>query len=435
MLAMNSSYKYLKWLLITGVVLVLMLLLCLLFYSSRPKQIVFSKTVRGIDTLAYNQLVIDKEVSFEFENTSKVSPITFWFYNQHGINYHSATTMLESILHDSIRDEGKAIAIWRLVTASGFHYNYDYTHILQDHVDPISLVTFPYFMCGEKAGVIVNLAKIAGFNARSVELDGHVVAEIYFDKTWHMFDADENCIFRNTMGQIASVEELHKNPQLVNESSVEFSLRDNFYGYNKYKNYIKNYKSSWVDSSSAIANYSFPTNAITLYPSDKVSFRLIPTSFLTRLFRPRYLYEAEGSLSRTLSIGQNNVEVRGDQVTFVKNFPYYLTQLHITSDTLLDAKVYFVFRDRETGKLEESYLGQLNSRYGLTKKFQAPVNPDIYYSFQIVFKHCNVSQLAHVKVQQAFEFNSITFPLYSSDNKIIFTDTDEKRALVFQIVK
>jgi hypothetical protein len=32
------------------------------------------------------------------------------------------------------------------------------------------------------------------------------VAEIYFDKTWHMFDADENCIFRNTMGQIASVE-------------------------------------------------------------------------------------------------------------------------------------------------------------------------------------------------------------------------------------
>lgn len=409
--------------------------LCLVSCSSPPKQVVFSQTIVGSDTLAYDSINIDKTVCFEFENKSKTNPVSFWLYNENGVNYHSASTMLASIFNDSMRDESKAIAIWKLTSESGFHYNYEYNHHLQDHVDPISLVTFPYFMCGEKAGIIVNLAKIAGFKARSIGLDGHVVAEIYFDNVWHMFDADENCIFRNSTGQIASIEELHKNLALVTEKGIEYSLKDNFHGFSHYKDYIKNYRDSWVDTSSIISNYSFPTNTITLYPFDKVSFQLTPTFFLTRLLHPRYQYKAKGNLWRTLSIGQKNIEIKGDQVIFNAKFPYYLTQLHISADTLLDTKVYFMFQNRETEQLEESYLGQLDSGFGMIKKFQAPVNPDIYYSYQIVFKHCNPSQLEHIKIEHEFEFNSATFPLHCNDNKIITTDTFEQKSLTFQIVK
>lgn len=117
--------------------------------TNTPKKVLFNQLITGTDNRHYDSIAVDKPTFFTFTNGSADKAVTFWFYQQAGINYHHAGTMLASVLTPNMTDEEKALAIWKLVAGSGHHYEYDYNHQLPDHVDPISLVTFPHFMCGE----------------------------------------------------------------------------------------------------------------------------------------------------------------------------------------------------------------------------------------------------------------------------------------------
>ncbi len=432
---MHYLFEYQKWLLLIKTMVALFLVLCLAYCSPHTKQVVYSKTIEGIDTLIYDSIIIGKTISFEFENTSKTSPITFWFYNQHGVNYNSSATMLASILRDNMSDEQKAIAIWRLVTVSGFSHSFEYNHMLNDHVDPIALVRFPYFLCGEKAGILANLAALAGLESRVVGLDGHVVAEVKYNKTWHMFDADQGCYLSNTLKEIVSIEELQRHPEWLKSENATFISTDNFWGFDKYKKQIAEYQSSWIDTSFLIRNYTFPSTSISLFPDDKVSFRLSPTSCWSSMLNPRYLYDTHGVLTRKLNQNQQNVQTNDSTITFTENFPYYLKLLRISSDSPMSTEVYIQYQNRITQKHQKTFLGILNGSDELTQNFDAPSKSDIYYNYQIVFKHLSTSQINHIRIEHEFEFNSVTFPLHYNDNKIITTDTFEQKSLTFQIVK
>jgi len=393
---------------------------------------VFSKVINQTEILSYDSIFKSDTISFNFTNTSPDSALTFSFYKYGGTNYYSASTILASILLDSMSNEQKSIAIWKLTANSGFHYNYDYDHSLQDHVDPISLATFPYFMCGEKAGIIVNLANIAGLPARSVGLDGHVVAEIYYDSTWHMFDADENIILRNEKGIIQSVESLHKNPDLLQETNAEYGLKDNFHGFGNYKKYIKHYKAEWVDTTSLIHAYGFPNTGITLYPADKVSFKIFPTSWWDRIMHKRNTCSPLGILSRTIKQDQANTTVTDSKVIFTENFPYYTKELTISSSSPLSSKVYFQYRDRQTLKTEKKYLGQLN-KGPLVQKFHAPVKPDIYYTYELIFENLDSADMGKIKIVHQFEFNPLTFPLNRNGRKVIDMGQSRSKNLLYEI--
>jgi hypothetical protein len=70
--------------------------------------------------------------------------------------------------------------------------------------------------CSQQSYVLVQLANDLGLPARQVGLNGHVVAEIWYDRDWHMFDPDYELVIRNARGSIASVADLEQDgPRLM----------------------------------------------------------------------------------------------------------------------------------------------------------------------------------------------------------------------------
>ena len=65
-------------------------------------------------------------------------------------------------------------------------------------------------LCSQQTHVLVDLAQDVGLKARQVGLHGHVVAEIWIDGKWRMFDPDFELVLRRPDGQIASVANLEK---------------------------------------------------------------------------------------------------------------------------------------------------------------------------------------------------------------------------------
>ena len=59
----------------------------------------------------------------------------------------------------------------------------------------------------------------AGYRARTWWLSGHVVTEVYYENNWHVFDADHEIFYLRPTGEVASVQDIINNPNIV--SSVE----------------------------------------------------------------------------------------------------------------------------------------------------------------------------------------------------------------------
>lgn len=74
----------------------------------------------------------------------------------------------------------------------------------------------PYFFsvsssgfCNSAAANFVYLAQHYGFPARVVKLEGHVVAEIFYENGWHMFDPSYARYILNDYGSVASILEVN----------------------------------------------------------------------------------------------------------------------------------------------------------------------------------------------------------------------------------
>lgn len=74
---------------------------------------------------------------------------------------------------------------------------------------------YGYGFCDDAARNFVALCEAAGLKARVWGLNGHVVAESFYDDAWHMFDPDGECYFRGAGGRVLGVEELGKDPSAI----------------------------------------------------------------------------------------------------------------------------------------------------------------------------------------------------------------------------
>lgn len=96
--------------------------------------------------------------------------------------------------------------------------------------DPLVLLELAEMRCGQVARMAVDLFAAAGYQARLVQLGEHVIAEIYYDGSWHYLDAD---IFGGgalvvSNGKIPSVDEMSKNPFVID--SVPNNLELHYQG-------------------------------------------------------------------------------------------------------------------------------------------------------------------------------------------------------------
>ncbi len=69
--------------------------------------------------------------------------------------------------------------------------------------------------CDQAASLLAWVWHVEGFSSRIVYLTGHVVAEVYYDAAWHMYDADHRVFYTAPDGTVASAAMVHSNPSLV----------------------------------------------------------------------------------------------------------------------------------------------------------------------------------------------------------------------------
>lgn len=69
--------------------------------------------------------------------------------------------------------------------------------------------------CDDLASTLSILWRKLGFTSRVWGLEGHVVPEVFIDGRWQMFDPSHQMYYHNSRNEIAGVEELSKNPELI----------------------------------------------------------------------------------------------------------------------------------------------------------------------------------------------------------------------------
>ena len=129
----------------------------------------------------------------------------------------SQDAILASILKPDMKEEEKALAIWKFLVDWRYHFTPaeqgDELH------DPVKFLNvYGYGFCDDCATNFTVLARKAGLRSRVWGLSGHVVAEAFYDGKWHMFDPDHEVVYRNQQGIIAGVEELAEHPELITKT-------------------------------------------------------------------------------------------------------------------------------------------------------------------------------------------------------------------------
>jgi len=65
--------------------------------------------------------------------------------------------------------------------------------------------------CGKINRQFIEEANMMGIKAIEHRLDGHIIAEVYYNWSWHVFDVDLGCYYESK-GKILSVQELALEP-------------------------------------------------------------------------------------------------------------------------------------------------------------------------------------------------------------------------------
>jgi len=174
----------------------------------------------------------------------------------------------------------RALALWRFVRENSYHAlplaSNQWAH------DPLLLLnSIGWGLCDDVASALAHLARTAGFEARVWALNRHVVPEIKINNKWQVLDPDLDVYYRNLNGEIASVEELQANPDLiVNPISPLYLPANTYYGYQPfiaeiYASTEDNMVWPWYDEASPAVSGTF-----TLPPAAKIKFPALWTDVI-----------------------------------------------------------------------------------------------------------------------------------------------------------
>jgi hypothetical protein len=125
-------------------------------------------------------------------------------------------TIFDTVTNGAQTNTEKHLAVLRFLQKVSYHNQY-FTPLDPEGTlvyDPLVYLELEEMWCGDVAHLAIDLFSAAGYEARMVQLGAHQIAEVYYDRDWHFFDAD---IFSGgdvvimPDGTIPSVDELSKN--------------------------------------------------------------------------------------------------------------------------------------------------------------------------------------------------------------------------------
>lgn len=135
--------------------------------------------------------------SVRLENTGERDVVNPWIT----VNGKRQWRTAKDIVHEALKTYGdpalmteaeKARAIWEYQRHHRFHATTGDAEVQ----DPVKVYNvYGYTLCGDEAPVLADLWRLAGFKTRDRWPIGHVVAEVWYDNSWHLLDSDEHCIY------------------------------------------------------------------------------------------------------------------------------------------------------------------------------------------------------------------------------------------------
>jgi hypothetical protein len=258
------------------------------------------------------------------------SPAIFYL-TPASIDFRNYETLIAGIIKPAMSDEEKAIALWKF-TSSWAVLGIPPARN-QQPCDPLKLFnSLEYALCGGTNGALANLFSLAGLKSRVYNLQGHVVAEVFYQQAWHMFDADRNVFFTGEKGEIASVEYISKHPEIIegqkerirNWGGFDFSYKVLQRVYSSAQN---NRVNSWFKE--IALDYR---NEIILRKDDNISFNLEKTNRSDRLksllgHHSFPAYNCTGVLKRNIHCNFDSIPTR--QIILKEELPYAVTSLQL----------------------------------------------------------------------------------------------------------
>lgn len=284
------------------------------------------------DTATVFQLLRDSKIAELQVNISPVghSPVQFYLTPQE-IDFKNYQTLVAGIVNPSMTDRQKAFYLWRFTAewcAGGIPPARN-----REPCDPLKLFnSIEFALCGGINSALSNLYSLAGLRSRVYHLSGHVVAEVYYDSVWHMFDADRNIYFMNDKGDVADVKYISEHPEIIkaqrdkirNWAGLKLSYKMIQRVYSTRQNNAVN---DWFKD--IPFNYD---NRIVLAKGDEIDFRISETNTQQRFRKyvtahAHLLYTRQGNLKRKMATA-NTYQVKNEFV-FKEELPYLITSVSI----------------------------------------------------------------------------------------------------------
>ncbi|PCH98533.1 MAG: hypothetical protein COB85_01450 [Bacteroidetes bacterium] len=158
--------------------------------------------------------------SIRLKNLDPVISVKLGFSKEGMPDFSTNEAILNSIFISGMSDSEKARVMWSFICSRSFHAK-PMLEQSKDAYDPVKLVNvYGYGYCDALNGALTNLAKLAGFKARYWSLKGHGVSEIYYDDSWHMFDASMQVYYTDDKNEVASVKYLEINSETILNSAM-----------------------------------------------------------------------------------------------------------------------------------------------------------------------------------------------------------------------
>lgn len=178
-------------------------------------------------------------ISFIFCLSTNYGTVTYLLSDSK--KYSSNTNLLNSLRLDNLSNEKKIMKIYTKIEQS-LEHKFTYYSFFENPISVLferlifaplyeifarkksqffNTLKEPYLLINAKGGIchqnaiaIVKLAEEVGFKARTLWMEGHVVAEVYYNNAWHLFDANMDIIFKKN-GCILSYQEIVAEPDLI----------------------------------------------------------------------------------------------------------------------------------------------------------------------------------------------------------------------------
>lgn len=172
------------------------------------------------------------------------------------------TSILQATDSISIKEKiSPEQSVWKFVTGNTFH-SAPYSENIWNHEPLLFLNSIGGGLCGELAVVLAKLWKEKGFKARVIYLNGHVVAEVFTNNKWKLFDPDHVIFYVDSNQNICSLKDIEKNSKPL----YTLASKDKNYNYfyqskNSISDRVEHYFKSTIDNtidSNILPNSTIP---------------------------------------------------------------------------------------------------------------------------------------------------------------------------------